>query len=873
MKKTGKNLFVMLFLIMVSFQVKAQPSGGSGTSADPYRIATLADLKWVADQVNTEVTTFSGKYIMQTANIDASETSTWNSNGSGGYYGWMPIGANSDWSKIFSGTYNGNGHNITNLYINRTYTIQQDFTGLFGICQNATIENVCMINVTSNGYYNCGGLIGIAYQSTIKNCSTSGSITGQAFSGGLIGSDVEDAISGCYSECSVSIGNNSSGAIGGLIGGSESASISNCYATGTVSVAHVNDASGGSGIGGFIGQLMKGSGNSLSNCYSIGLVTLSDASTIHLGGFIGRLYNSPTANNCFWNTETSGQSTSPAGTGKNTAQMQTATPYTDAWSTTNWNFVGGSYPKLLWNTTFTGPGNWSDPSKWDNGSPGLNVDVTIIGSCTVDGSFSTDNLTLNTSATLTIAPDKSLAAGGNLTLKSDATGTASLINNGTLTITGTTNAERYMTGGKWHIISPTAAGGSISTFIQATGNDIPVKTSNYGMMDYNETTNTWKSYFTSGTGGNLIAGTGYSVRRNNDGAVTFTGTPASGTKTVSLTKGGEGWNCVGNPYPSAINMNTAAGTNNFLKTNASDATNIDPSYCVYVWDDDTKTYKVLNNVPGNPRDPGINVFAPGQGFFVKANGVGSSIEFNQAMQVHNTSAVLKSVNIPWASVALKATSASTSSTALIYFHEGMTPGLDVTYDAGLLRGSNGLSLYTKLVDDNGVDFAIQCLPENNSKNMVISVGLDCVTGGEVTFSAETVELPAACSVILEDKTTKTFTSLADGATYKATVPSGATGTGRFYIHTNDVISGVSDLPSAATFSLKVYPANGEIIIEGAVSNQAKAALFDLNGKKLGGYTLQGQNRNTISVAGVVPGVYLLNVTDSGKRFNTKTAIY
>jgi hypothetical protein len=87
-----------------------------------------------------------------------------------------------------------------------------------------------------------------------------------------------------------------------------------------------------------------------------------------------------------------------------------------------------------------------------------------------------------------------------------------------------------------------------------------------------------------------------------------------------------------------------------------------------------------------------------------------------------------------------------------------------------------------------------------------------------------------------------------------------------------VISGVSDPPSAATFSLKVYPANGEIIIEGEVSNQAKAALFDLNGKKFGGYALQGQNRNTISVAGVVPGVYLLSVTDSGKRFTTKIII-
>ena len=553
--------------------------------------------------------------------------------------------------------------------------------------------------------------------------------------------------------------------------------------------------------------------------------------------------------------------------------MQTPATYT-GWSSSNWTLISGYYPVLKWQTkTITWNGTWS-PS-----APTYMDDVTIDATYNNAG-FACNNLAINAGKPVTVASG-TLAVNGNLTLKSDATGTASLINNGTLTITGTTYAERYMTGGKWHIISPTAAGGNISTFIQASGNDIPSKTGSYGMMDYNESGNAWKSYFTASTVGNLTSGIGYSIRRSSDGVVTFTGTLTAAEKAVTLTKAGDnyGWNCVGNPYPSAISMNTTANLDdNFITENSG---SLDGSYaCAYVWDEDASysgqnCYKIICNsgfsLPGKTA-LSQNYVAPGQGFFVKARTDAADITFTQAMRTHQATIALKSGQVSWPGFELSVKSGNLSNSTIVAFNGGMTNGLDPTYDAGLLRGTSGLELYSRLVDDNGVDFAIQCLPEKYN-SLVIPIGLDCKTGGEVTFSAETVELPAACSVILEDKTTKTFTSLTGGATYKATVPAGATGTGRFYIHTNDVISGVSDLQPTSTLSLKVYPANGEIIIEGAVSNQAKASLFDLSGKKLGEYTLQGLNRNTISVAGVVPGVYLLNVTDSGKRFNTKTAIY
>ena len=145
--------------------------------------------------------------------------------------------------------------------------------------------------------------------------------------------------------------------------------------------------------------------------------------------------------------------------------------------------------------TFTGATNsdWATATNWAGGSvPILSTDVTIPSGKTV---------VINAT---THAGCKNLSVSGSLTIQSSASNTGSLLINGTPT--GTVNMERYLTGNVWHVVSPTAAGGNISTFIQAAGNAIAVNGSNYGMMDYNEATNAWKSYFTAATSGTLASG-------------------------------------------------------------------------------------------------------------------------------------------------------------------------------------------------------------------------------------------------------------------------------------------------------------------------------------------------------------------------------
>ena len=74
MKKT--TFLLMLIMIVSVFSIKAQtataPANGDGTSGSPYEIATLDNLYWLS-QNSTEW----DKYYIQTANLNATSTNTW----------------------------------------------------------------------------------------------------------------------------------------------------------------------------------------------------------------------------------------------------------------------------------------------------------------------------------------------------------------------------------------------------------------------------------------------------------------------------------------------------------------------------------------------------------------------------------------------------------------------------------------------------------------------------------------------------------------------------------------------------------------------------------------------------------------------------
>ncbi len=508
--------------------------------------------------------------------------------------------------------------------------------------------------------------------------------------------------------------------------------------------------------------------------------------------------------------------------------------------------------------------------------------VVESGELTVNESATIYNCTIGAGAAVTINSGSTLTVSGDFTIKSSASGPGSLINNGTLSISGTAYVEQYLTGNKWHIVSPTAVGGSISEFIQdTTSNGIPYfedgGTTYYGMEDYDAKNNEWNEYFTPSVSGSFGACEGYIVRRKNDGVITFSGSLSSGGQSISLVKqNGPGWNCIGNPYPSAIGINN--GDNSFLTANAS---NLDASYgAIYLWvegesyTEESNQYKVICNASfsfGTGRTLTDNCVAPGQGFMVKAAKNSSVVDFTADMQIHQSSLALKSAKTPWPAIRLDLSSGGDTANTVIAFDNSMTNGLDPTYDAGTMDNSPALEICSKLVEnDNGVGFAVQCLPEDYG-TLVVPLEVYSEDGGEISISAETAGLSTTCSVILEDKTTGSFTQLSDGTSYEANVTAGESETGRFYLHTSSKTTGTSGL-SEDTSGLKTYLSGGEIVIEGKVGGTATAVLYSIAGKEISKSNLQEGTWNSIPAQGLLPGIYLLNVIDGTGRHPSKIVI-
>ena len=262
--------------------------------------------------------------------INASVTSSWNSGA-----GFVPVG---DGEIGFSGNFAGLGHTISGLTINSSAS----GIGLFGY-SSGSISNLGLVgaSVVISGCGpsctpNAGELAG--YNSgTISNVYAIGSVvdgsvnSGGVIAGGLVGSN-SGSISNAYTMGSV-FGNVSSSSftsyIGGLVG----------YNTGAISNSYTSDSvSGRASPGDFGGLVGWNDFGTISNAYATGNVT-SGVSANNVGGLVG-WNNSGTINNSFWDTQTTGQTTSAGGTGITTAQMMQFSTFNNAgWNISN---TGGS---------------------------------------------------------------------------------------------------------------------------------------------------------------------------------------------------------------------------------------------------------------------------------------------------------------------------------------------------------------------------------------------------------------------------------------------------------------------------------------------------------------------------------------------------
>jgi hypothetical protein len=333
---------------------------GLGTAGIPYRISNVMEL-------GAMVSYSPHAHYRLGASIDLS----------GIRWGTAPA----PW---FAGAFDGNDLVISHLTIRGGNNL-----GLFGRLDTATqIKNLMVTDVNIVGLgYDVGGLAGLS-KGTIAQCSSTGSVGGAVqYIGGLVGRNDGGILVRCCSTATVKgvfgvgglVGLNTGtvdqccaagpvsgngSVVGGLVGGNgwlaklgpnPPGSVTHCYCAGPVS--------GNRSVGGLVGYNYCGS---LVKCYSSGAVSGGE----RVGGLVG--WNLDAVAQCFWDTQASGQMTSDGGTGKTTAEIQTARTFVDA----GWDFVGETangtediwkiaeglgYPRLSWEKYSGGSGEPNDP--------------------------------------------------------------------------------------------------------------------------------------------------------------------------------------------------------------------------------------------------------------------------------------------------------------------------------------------------------------------------------------------------------------------------------------------------------------------------------------------------------------------------------
>jgi len=274
MVKTMKLICVeLIFICIIGLVISSVPlikatddspfAGGLGTRENPYQITKIEHLNNVRD--------FLDQHFIVMNDLDFNDNNSYLDPAHKELYtketGWDPIGYYIDYTnkKYFTGTFDGQNHDISNLYVNRP---KDRNGGLFASIElYSVVKNIHLIDASIISMDDVGALTGVN-NGNVVNCHATGTIRSNSSVGGLIGEMYGGNITGCSTSCMVT---SRHGDAGGIVGRNIEGFISNCYTTG--------DISGNTG-GGIAGDNMRGS---LINCYATGKI----GNGVYVGGLVG----------------------------------------------------------------------------------------------------------------------------------------------------------------------------------------------------------------------------------------------------------------------------------------------------------------------------------------------------------------------------------------------------------------------------------------------------------------------------------------------------------------------------------------------------------------------------------------------------------
>jgi len=531
---------------------------------------------------------------------------------------------------------------------------------------------------------------------------------------------------------------------------------------------------------------------------------------------------------------------------------------------------------------------------------GMAAQVTGLGLPSEVRSLATTNANdLTLSQPLTIAQVLTVGSTGNvalnsqaLTLRSNSTGTALVVNSGTGMVQGATaTVQRYIDGtrnsglGYRHLAAP-VSGSTVADLTTASytpsvnalynTSTMPGSVQPYPTVyGYNEsrlqTATSNLSAFDKGwyspaaLSDALAVGKGYTVNLGANQVVDFVGTLNNGDYTQTLTRQDQtadgGWQLLGNPYPAPLN---------YAMVDAADRNGLEAA--VYVHQSTGQyvgTYRSYVNGIGNA------IIPMGQGFFARVatgkNSATLALRNSQRVTSYATQVSVQRTTgetRPLLNLTL-GTPAGIADGLYVYAEQGATASFDRQQDAAKLANPNGLNLAALTTD--GQPLSIQGLAALAGR---VALRVQVPAAGTYSLTAaELLNLPAGTQLVLEDAKTGQRTPLAAaGSAYTFVVAAGEPTDGRFWLSLN----GANPTTSPLQTDVALYPnptREGQatlLVPTGTGAGQVQ--VLDALGRLVRQQALAAGGATTLKLNGLPAGVYIVRVQAGSEQTTRRLTI-
>ncbi|MEI6555756.1 MAG: T9SS type A sorting domain-containing protein [Paludibacter sp.] len=492
------------------------------------------------------------------------------------------------------------------------------------------------------------------------------------------------------------------------------------------------------------------------------------------------------------------------------------------------------------------------------------ADVTVStgGSLTLDASRTIHDITIERGGKVTNNNGVTLTAN-NFTINSDASGTGTYIDNGTTTISGTTNVNQYITSGRnWYVSSPIS---NATSAVFSASESHPL----YWYDEAHGSTVQWAQITNTST--SLPPMQGFIANMASSGVVTFSGSLNNGDKSITVYRTAgqtkEGFNLLGNPYPSYLDWVNATKSN--LLSTLWYRTKTTPAPVTgatnYVFD----TYNATGGIgTSNGAKAVTNLIPPMQAFWVRVNEgqTSGSLSVTNSQRAHadngnNTMKVKSGISSTQPVLRLEVSNGTTSDQAVVYFNAGASNNYD-DYDSPKMSNTTASipEIYTLAGSEQVVI---------NGVNDMTELALGFTTGVANNFTikaSQFTDFVTGTEIVLRDNLLnyEQDLTLSDYSFYSDVTANNET---RFTIlfKAPSVATGINPNPNSNVW---ISLANNQIVVNGA-STESTVAVYNAVGQRL---ISQHLTATTKALGAFVPGVYMVTVTNAGNKITKKVII-